>query len=618
MILRALAAAVALTATGLQPAAAAPAAIEPCSAVSVGPAQVVVDNTTRLNLGLKGWPDTAFGVLPEGNGQYRFLSTSALVGSGTMPQSIATTKGTLDNPVAGGVRHAAVRNIPPGYQYAGGGPVFRDPASGLVLQMVHLERTLDGPNHQFYAELHLGLHDLATGETRLLGEIISPDMDFATAYRHKLTADIGTSSFVLRDGYLHAYFPDYSYDDGKWVNTPLSVARAPLAEVVAAAKQGKASEWRKYHGGAWNSPGRNGPSTAVREQGVGAWHPSVVKTTRGGTIMVAGNSITEFVLATSPDGLTGWSGPTTLFRDPERGNAYPTIVGTGSDPSIVDNEFYLYYLQWAKPGDWANAVAMRRHVTCVAGRALPSVPLTGYANGAQHRTSTITERATGFAPEPGRLWRLETAAVPGTAPLYGCRNGSDHYLSLAQGCESPQAAVLQSEGRIYTAAPSAPSTPLYRCKSGADHFTSAAANCEGRGTQDKLLGHALTTTQRVFSRFYDGREHWDTSGPVTAKYALEHRWFLESASKPGTRALYGCAYTSVKGLNHFVSTQPNCEGQQVLRTEGWAFVDQPSAPSVPLYRCYWPEQDDHFLSPHENCEGVPGGRNEGRLGYALS
>ncbi|MCK2238477.1 MULTISPECIES: hypothetical protein [unclassified Crossiella] len=618
MIIRTLAAAVALTATGLHPAAAAPAAIEPCSAVSVGPAQVVVDNATRLGLGLKGWPDTAFGVLPEGGGQYRFLSVSALVPSGNTNQSISTTRGTLDNPVAGGAKHGQVQNIPAGYQYAGGGPVFRDPGSGLVLQMLHLERSLDGPNHQFYSDLHLGLHDPATGHTRRLGEIIAPDMEFATAHQHKLTADIGTSSFVLRDGFLYAYFPDYSFDNGKWVNTPLSVARAPLAEVIAAAKQGKASEWKKYHQGAWNSPGRNGPSSAVREQGVGAWHPSVVKTTRGGTIMVAGNSITEFVLATSPDGITGWSGPTTLFRDPERGNAYPTIVGTGADPSIVDNEFYLYYLQWAKAGDWANAVAMRRHVTCVAGRTLPRTTLTGYVNGAQHRTSTVLDRTPGFAPEPGRLWQLDTAAAPGTVPLYGCRNGADHYLSLAAGCDSPQHAALQSEGRIYTAPPATPSTPLYRCKSGGDHFTSTAADCEGRGTQDQVLGHALTTTQRAFSRFYDGREHWDTSGPVTAKYTLEHRWFLETAAKPGTVALYGCAYTSVKGRNHFVSTQSGCENQTALRTEGWAYLEQPSAPSIPLHRCYWPEQDDHFLSPHENCEGVPGGRNEGRLGYALT
>lgn len=624
MITRALALAVALTASGLTPAAAGESqAIEPCSAVSAGPAEVVVDNATRLGLELRGWPDTAFGVLPEGGGNYRFLSVSALVGSGPLPQSATTTRGTLDNPVAAGrsgVTQGKVTGVPtePKYGYAGGGPVFRDPGSGLVLQMLHLERSLEF-DHRFYADLHLGLHDPATGDTKRLGEIIAPDMDFGTAFQHKLTADIGTSSFVLRDGYLYAYFPDYSFQDNQYRVTPLSVARAPLAEVIDAARRGTVSEWKKFHQGQWNSPGRNGPSTTVRELGNGPWHPNVVRTSRGGTIMVAGTDPREFVLASSPDGMTGWSGPTTLFRDPDRFNAYPTIAGTGADPSVVDTEFLLYYLQWqSQNADWNNAVVMRRKITCVAGRTLPTTPLVGYAGNGQYRTSTVLDRTPGLAAEPGRLWRLESAAVPGTVPLYGCRKGADQYLSLAQGCEGADHTVQQTEGWIYSAPPAAPSTPLYRCKTGSGHFTSTAANCEGRGTQDKALGHALTTTQRVFGRYYDGREHWDTSGPVTARYALEHRWFLESASRPGTTALYGCAYDGGKGLNHFISAQANCEGQQVLRTEGWIYQDKPAAPSVPLYRCYWPGNDDHFLSPHENCEGIAGGRNEGRMGYALT
>ncbi|GAA4037348.1 hypothetical protein GCM10022247_73970 [Allokutzneria multivorans] len=614
--------AVALAGAGLVPAAAPAkaAAVEPCTRVSTGPAQVVVDNATRLRLGLKGWPDTAFGVLPEGNGTYKFLSTAALANSGGQAQSVAVTRGTLDNPVAGGVvSMKPVVGLAPPYQYAGGGPVYRDPGSGLVLHVLHLERQLS-PQHHFYSDLHLGLHDPASGVTTLLGEIVAPDMDFATADQHDLTADIGTSSLVARDGYLHVYFPDYSFDNGVYKASGLSVARAPLAEVIDAAKRKTVTPWAKYHNGAWNSPGKNGPSTSLREA-VGPWHPNVVRTTRGGTIMVAGNSITEFDFSHSANGMTGWTPPQQLFRDPERGNAYPTVVGLGPDPSVVDDKFYVYYMQWAKVGDWADAVVVRRLITCVGGRTAGQSTLAGYSNGTQHRTTTAVERTTGFAPVEGKLWGLADAPAEGTTGIYSCLNGNtDQFLSKDPGCEGKQNSILHTEGWLYNTPPTAPSTPLYRCRAGGSHYTATTEACDGKAgaVSDGLLGYALTTSKRAFSRFYDGREHWDTSGAVTAGYSLEHRYFLESSAKPGTVPLYGCSYTSTKGLNHFTSLREDCEGQTKHRVEGWIYTAKPSSPSVELHRCYWKDQDDHFLSPFRNCENVPNHVYESQFGFALT
>ncbi|MCP3802736.1 hypothetical protein NLX83_26025 [Allokutzneria sp. A3M-2-11 16] len=596
------------------------AAVEPCNRVAVGPAQVVVDNPTRQRLGLNGWPDTAFGVLPEGNGNYKFLSTAALVGAGGQPQSIAVTRGTLDNPVAGGVvSMKQVTGLAPPYQYAGGGPVYRDPGSGLVLQVLHLERKLS-EQHHFYADLHLGVHDPATGATTLIGEIVSPDMDFATADQHDLTADIGTSSLVPRDGHLYLYFPDYSFENGGFKATGLSVARAPLAEVIDAAKRKTVTPWAKFHQGGWSSAGKNGPSTSLREA-VGPWHPNVVRTTRGGTIMVAGNSITEFEFSHSPNGMTGWTPAQPLFRDPERGNAYPTVVGLGADPSVVDDKFYVYYLQWAKAGDWSNAVAMRRLITCVAGRPAGQSALVGFSNGTQHRTTTDAERTPGFAPVEGKLWHLADAPADNTTGIHSCRNGaSDQFLSKDPGCEGKQNSILQTEGWLYNAPPAAPSTPLYRCRVGGTHYTATTEACDNKAgaVSDGLLGHALTSPKRAFSRFYDGREHWDTSGPVTARYSLEHRYFLENSTKPGTVPLYGCSYTSAKGLNHFTSLREDCEGQTKLRVEGWIYPAKPAEPSVELHRCYWKDQDDHFLTPFRNCENVPNHVYESSFGFALT
>lgn len=612
-----------LVATGLPlgTSAAADPLPAPSCGVWVGPEEVVASDATRDSLGLKGWADSAFGVLRETDGSYRFLGVAALMPSGPLYQSIAVTKGTLDNPVAGGVASLkGVANVPAGYQYAGGGPVYRDPSSGLVLQLVHLERYQ--PGGSFYSELALGRFDPASGQTTLLGVVATPDIPFETTSANNWSADLGAPAFTVYGSYVYLHFPDYlTTPEGHYASTALSVARAPLADVLAAARDGRVVPWFKYLDGAWKSPAIGGTSTDLRPGERGAWHPNVVRRAAGGSLLVQGVSPREMVLSTSSDGIAKWSTAVPLFRDPDKFIAYPTVVGLGTNPAVIGNDFYVYYLQWEQPQqDWEHARILRRYVRCTEGRTIGDVGLVRHVGtDGKHRVTTTPLHSPGIAPERGGLWSLRGAAAPGTRPVYECRAGGGYFLSTDAACEGEANAIVSTQGWIDTA-PSAGKSALYRCQfaSTKDSFVSVDPGCESpSATQQGLLGYARGTSKVVFSRFYNGREHWETTGPVTSAYGLEYRWLLEGAATSGTTALYSCSYDVPGGVNHFVSSDSQCEGQRVGRQEGWIHNAPPAGrPSVPLYRCYWPANYDHFLSTHSDCEGVSGVRREGLMGYA--
>jgi hypothetical protein len=252
------------------------------------------------------------------------------------------------------------------------------------------------------------------------------------------------------------------------------------------------------------------------------------------------------------------------------------------------------------------------------------VPFVRYAGAdGRHRVTTGPVSDLGVYPERGGMWSLLDAQAPGTRALYGCRHGDrDYFVSADPGCEGDANAILQTEGWIYATPPVAPSTALYRCyfpRIG-DHLVSIDAGCESpQAVNDGLLGYALTTSKVVFSRFSDGREHWETTGQVSSRYAVQQRWLIEGVPKPGTIALYSCSYPTPQGVEHMTSVRQDCEGTTYLRTEGWIATSPPAGvPSVPLYRCYLPSQYDHFLSAAATCDGLPGAIREGVLGYAES
>jgi hypothetical protein len=595
-----------------------------CAGLSVGPAEVVVSDATRDKLGLAGWPDSGFGVERLENGRYRFHAPDAFGGpEGSLGQRNVVSEGTLANPLANGIVKASPpKDVPAGYKWSAGGPIWQAP-DGTILKILHQEKY---SGSMFYAELHLGRHDPDSGVTTYLGPLVRPTNDFNTAASLGQIADVGTSSLTRIGDYLYVYFPDFYRDAaGKPVSTALSVARAPVAEVVGAAARGSVSPWRKYYNGKWDSPAVGGPSTDLQPGQSMAWAPHVVRMAGGGVVMVAAVSAREVVMSTSPNGITGWSPRVPLFRDPDRYNAYVTVVGTGADPSMVGNKFYVYNTQFLNTeANWSNVQLVRRQVTCTAGMAASAVPLIRHLDGAgRHRVTTASVNMPGAYPQFGGIWGILSTQQAGTHPLYECRRGSrDYFVSKNSDCEGKSNALLQTLGWIQTSKPAGDVTPIYRCAQPSidNHYVSILADCESAdATQEGLLGYAQATSRTLFSRFYNGQEHWESTDKVTANYANENpAWYLENSKQPDTVALYGCSYKVPEGTNHFVSAHSDCEGLTKHRLEGYAYLKPPADGSRPLYRCYWPQSHDHFLSSETDCEGVEGATNEGRLGYVAT
>ena len=466
-----------------------------CSAVRAGPAQEVVSNAVRTKLGLTVWPDTALGVLRNASGSYSFLSAD-----GGPTQKVVVTSGTLANPASGGVTSALpVAGVPAGYSYAGGGPVYQDPGTGMVLQVLHLERAY--PKGGFWSELDLGVLNQATGKTTLLGPIVRPSATFAQAEAAGRSVDIGASALSAAGGYLYVYFPDTEVaSSGGLQTTGLSAARAPLAQVLSAAKSGTVGQWSKYGAGGWTLPSLGGGATADLNPGEApVWHPDVVHSSAlGADIMVSGVSSNQMDLASSADGVH-WTQRVPLFRDPADFDAYPTLVSEGTNPSDPGATFYLYYTQWlSTTQNWSNAHLMRREITCTSGSPAATIPFVRYYNGKRHEVTTGPPDA-GYAKEG--QWYLLSGEQPGTVPIYGCRNGAllvDQFISHDANCEGSGNAITQSEGWIYTSPPAVPSTPLYRChiEGLGDHFVSIESSCEASGiVNEGLLGYAPTTPE---------------------------------------------------------------------------------------------------------------------------
>ncbi|MEU8358689.1 hypothetical protein AB0C27_22010 [Nonomuraea sp. NPDC048882] len=582
-----------------------------CAEVSVGPAEVVVTNAARERHQLGGWPETALGVLPDSGGFHRFVSVNPFGGTMTRPQANVVTRGTLADPLAGGVLSSTtVEKLPGGYEWAGGGPVFRDPDSGLVLQVLHLERYA---HDRFYGELHLGRFDVATGRTTYLGPMVRPRVDMEAALSRGYNIDLGTSSLTLIDGYLHVYFSDASFDvAGNLAVTGLSTARAPLGEVIAAARSGTVSPWRKYHQGEWASPGIGGDAGDLQPGMPSAWAPNVIRAAEGGVIMVAAADDREIVMSSSPDGLTGWTPRIPLFRDPEYTNAYVTAVGT-DDPSVAGRQFYVYNTQFLdKQPNLRNMQLVRHLITCTAGSATTTVPLIRHRfPDGRHRVTTTEVKSPGAYPEYGGIWGLYRTKHAGTAPLYGCREGtSGYFITRDVRCGGKDNALLNTEGWIHTTAPDVPSALLYRCRqAGGDSYVSIDPTCEGAGTASETLGHALWSPRVLFSRFASRDDHWETSGAVTTAYAREGSWYLEPARTAGTVPLYGC----LTGTDHFVTRDAGCAG----RTEGYIHTARPSEAYQAIYRCSWGPSRERFTSIRDDCEGAPGAVREALLGYVL-
>jgi hypothetical protein len=90
---------------------------------------------------------------------------------------------------------------------------------------------------------------------------------------------------------------------------------------------------------------------------------------------------------------------------------------------------------------------------------------------------------------------------------------------------------------------------------------------------------------------------------------------------PQTLVVYRFSYAGPSGDLHWLPSHSTTEVGSPWVFDGPQFrliTSNIDAGAIALYRCYRPVNNDHYVSQHANCEGVPDARNEGVLGYALN
>jgi hypothetical protein len=338
------------------------------------------------------WPDAQLSALRGEDGQLYFFSIDASIHprhpwhgqevGNNNSGSVVRTIGTLDNPLGSEPPVDVVINANPDpkvnphncdpfkdphnycYTYIGGGPVYQVPkgqaGAGSWLLVYHAEY-----NDPAYFMLGLAISTDKGWHWTDIGEIIRVNQPFSYSGQGMPFAIGDPPLTISPDGkYFYVYFQDLM-KTGKTTN--ISVARAPIAEVIQDAFGSSvhfAAAFQKYYQGAWDQPGIGGLSSDLGPQwpyggGLTAAYDSYLQ-----RYLMFNADSQNYSYAESPDGLH-WSDNMylgTLGVNPN-GAGYSAGIGTGDDPNILGQQFYVYYTQFRGP--WPTSQSVKRFtMTC--------------------------------------------------------------------------------------------------------------------------------------------------------------------------------------------------------------------------------------------------------------
>lgn len=327
------------------------------SPITVGARETIKTRAQLKTLGLTTWPDGTSGVMKSGS-SYTFYSPH----SATSSKTIIRATGSLTNPTAT-IKTITPRSLKSNYDYYSGGPVYRDPATGTMVMITHTERGVSGG---VWSSLAMARSTDGGSTWTDLGEIITPRLPITSVPSVAQSVDVGGGSYVVVGDYFYVYFADRL--DGN-VSTLLSVARAKVSDVIAAARRSTPTKvaWSKYYNGSWTQPGLGGLSSPLENANrTSADFPTVSYNSylkKYIMIVSADWPKTNLHMLESTDGLN-W-GNRRILESESGESYYSTIVGTGTNPSITDKQFYVYYTYSALGGEqrWTDAVLARRLIT---------------------------------------------------------------------------------------------------------------------------------------------------------------------------------------------------------------------------------------------------------------
>jgi hypothetical protein len=319
------------------------------------------------------WPDSEFGAFKTEAGYTFFASDGGYHAANNKYGSVTRTLGTLDNPLGTAppidviVQESPVNPNYPSYTYLGGGRIYLVPpglpGAGNLLDVYHAEiNTLTS----FYSLLGLA-ESLDGGKTWTdLGEIIRLNQQ----YNPNLPGfDIGSPRLVASpDGlYFYIYFPDWIANGTDFPRaTVVSVARVQITALLEAAfgADPHAAAFEKYYQGAWDQPGIGGLSTDLNPNARYGGSPNVAFNDALGRYVMIANDTQDIAYAESEDGLS-WTLPVLLgrFASGQTSADYAVPIGTGDDPNVLGEQFYVFFTHGSLQG-WPGNSVKRFTVTC--------------------------------------------------------------------------------------------------------------------------------------------------------------------------------------------------------------------------------------------------------------
>lgn len=309
------------------------------------------------------WPDGNMGVINHDGTNYIFAPTAN-------PGTVQVRLPSLNSWASGLIRDTPAANLSYGssgafdQNYAGGGAIYYDSASGYLIQLYHGEQWFGGSGSPFYSTHGLAYSTDFGNHWTKLGEVVSPQSARVNGGA-KCQAEIGTGTLLAIGSYLYDYFTD----TGTGCSHPyLSVARASITSVIAAAKagtpftEGAGSLFMKYTGdGTWNGDGvtdlanpQNGGGASTRIgptplNGGDVLEPNVrYDSYLNNYLLCYSNNFIDIECSFSPDGITAWTSPQAVVTGgSESSNAiyYPTLLNTrGGDPQVLGQSFSVFYV----------------------------------------------------------------------------------------------------------------------------------------------------------------------------------------------------------------------------------------------------------------------------------
>jgi len=362
----------------------------PAQTVTVGSPQTVLTASQRISLTNQYFPDGMMSAFLYNGTNYVFGSDGLIYGfTSTNLENLASNLSPID--ITTNLSYGSSSNAFD-YNYAGGGPVYYDTATGILLLLYHGENWYGGDGSPFYASLGLAYSTNLGATWNNLGEVISPQTARSGSWGN-CNVDVGGGSLVpvTISGtlYLYAYYVDMASDCDTG-NYNVAVARATESSLVAAAQagtpftSGAGTLFQKYYNGSFSQNGvtdlanpqnGGGAFTALIANNNELWPTVNWNSYLNDYVMAYSTDFTGISVAFSPDGVT-WGTPTQVVgggNAPPNAIYYPSLLNTGGgDPETLGQQFYLYYVD--PFGDWSQSNLMRVQIAVSGSSSPPPAP----------------------------------------------------------------------------------------------------------------------------------------------------------------------------------------------------------------------------------------------------